>query len=75
VHEHSLPNIHDVDNITSIRQITFPKPILQALGMDYGGKVAFDLRGPQDIVTRFDEAFHEDPAITSRWLGALRFRV
>jgi antitoxin PrlF len=33
--------------------------------VDYGGKVAFDLRGSQVIVTRADEASHEDPAIAS----------
>jgi antitoxin PrlF len=51
--------------ITSKGQITLPKPIRQALGVDYGGKVAFDLRGSQVIVTRADEASHEDPAIAS----------
>ena len=34
----------------------------QALGVDTGGKVAFDLRGGEVVVTRAD-AEHEDPAI------------
>ena len=55
--------IHEVATITSKGQITLPKPIRQALGVDYGGKVAFDLRGSQVIVTRADESPHEDPAI------------
>ena len=42
-----------------------PKPIRQALGVDYGGKVEFDLRGTQNIVTRADEPPHEDQAIGS----------
>jgi antitoxin PrlF len=60
-----MPAIHEIATITSKGQITLPKPIRQALGVDYGGKVAFDLRGSEVIVTRADEAFHEDPAITS----------
>lgn len=60
-----MPVIHEVATITSKGQITLPKPIRQALGVDYGGKVAFDLRGSQVIVTRADEPSHEDPAIGS----------
>ena len=46
-------------------QITLPKPIRQALGVDFGGKVAFDLRGTQVVVSRVDNEGHEDPAIAS----------
>jgi antitoxin PrlF len=60
-----MPAIHEVATITSKGQITLPKAIRQALGVDYGGKVAFDLRGSQVIVTRADETAHEDPAIGS----------
>jgi antitoxin PrlF len=59
-----MPSIHEIATITSKGQITLPKPIRQALGVDYGGKVAFDLRGTQVVVTRADEPPHEDPAIT-----------
>ena len=31
--------------------------------MDFGGKVAFDLRGSQVVVSRADNQEHEDPAI------------
>ena len=58
-----MPAIHEVATITAKGQITLPKPIRQALGVDYGGKVAFDLRGSQVVVTRVDEE-HEDPAIS-----------
>lgn len=57
--------IHEVATITSKGQITLPKTIRQALGVDYGGKVAFDLRGSQVIVTRAEDSVHEDPAIGS----------
>jgi antitoxin PrlF len=60
-----MPAIHEVATITSKGQITLPKPIRQALGVDYGGKVAFDLQGSQVIVTRANEPSHEDPAIGS----------
>jgi antitoxin PrlF len=65
-----MPAIHEVATITSKGQITLPKPIRQALGVDYGGKVAFDLRGSQVIVTRVEDSSHDDPAIAS-FLGLL----
>lgn len=58
-----MPAIHEEATITAKGQITLPKPIRQALGVDYGGKVAFDLRGSQVIVTRAEDPSHEDPAI------------
>jgi antitoxin PrlF len=60
-----MPAIHEVATITSKGQITLPKPIRQALGVDYGGKVAFELRGSQVVVSRAEETPHEDPAIAS----------
>ena len=56
--------IHEVATITSKGQITLPKPIRQALGVDFGGKVAFDLQGSQVVVTRAENEVHEDPAIS-----------
>ncbi|MBM5810497.1 MAG: AbrB/MazE/SpoVT family DNA-binding domain-containing protein [Gammaproteobacteria bacterium] len=64
-----MPDIHEVATLTSKGQITLPKPIRQVLGVDAGGKVAFDLRGGAVIVTRAD-AEHEDPAIGA-FLGLL----
>ena len=55
--------LHEVATITSKGQITLPKAIRQALGVDSGGKVAFDLMGSQVVVTRVDVDDHEDPAI------------
>lgn len=57
--------IREVATLTSKGQITLPKPIRQALGVDAGGKVAFALRGSQVVVTRVEEASHDDPAIDS----------
>lgn len=62
--------IHEFATITSKGQITLPKPIRQALGVDVGGKVAFELGdNGQVVVTRVD-AGHEDPAIGA-FLGML----
>jgi antitoxin PrlF len=60
-----MPHIHEVATVTSKGQITLPKPIRQALGIGIGGKVAFDLRGSEIVVTRADDAEHKDPAIES----------
>ncbi len=57
--------IHEVATVTSKGQITLPKPIRQALSIDFGSKVAFDLRGSKVIVSRVEDAPHEDPAIAS----------
>ena len=57
-----MPEIHEVATLTSKGQITLPKSIRQALGVDTGGKVAFDLRGGEVVVTRAITN-HEDPAI------------
>lgn len=64
-----MPAIHEVATLTSKGQITLPKPIRQALGVDAGGKVAFDLRDGDVVVTRVDTE-HEDPAIVA-FLGLL----
>lgn len=65
-----MSDIHEVATITSKGQITLPKPIRQALGVTIGGKVAFDLRHGEVIVTRADDAEHQDPAIEA-FLGVL----
>ena len=54
--------IREIATLTSKGQITLPKSIRQALDVGTGGKVAFDLRGGEVIVSRVD-AEHEDPAI------------
>ena len=58
-------SIHEVATLTSKGQITLPKPIRQALSVDFGGKLAFDLEGDRVIVTRVADEPHEDPAIAS----------
>ena len=60
-----MQTIHEVATITSKGQITLPKSIRQALGVDFGSKVAFDLRGSQVFISSVEDAPHEDPAIMS----------
>ncbi|WP_395347045.1 type II toxin-antitoxin system PrlF family antitoxin [Variovorax sp. UC122_21] len=57
-----MSEIHEIATLTSKGQLTLPKSIRQALGVDIGGKVAFDLRDGEVVVTRA-HAEHEDPAI------------
>jgi antitoxin PrlF len=57
--------IHELATITSKGQITLPKPIRQALGVDAGDKVAFDLHEDGKVVVSRAEADHEDPAINA----------
>jgi len=54
--------IHEVATVTSKGQITLPKSIRHALGVDCGSKIAFDLLNSQVTVSRVDEP-HRDPAI------------
>jgi antitoxin PrlF len=65
-----MSRIHEVATITSKGQITLPKPIRQALGVDDGGKVAFDFNGKTIMVTRAEPGEHADPAI-ARFLALL----
>jgi antitoxin PrlF len=58
-----MPSIHETATVTSKGQITLPKSIRQALGIDVGGKVSFELQGETVIVTRAAVVAHEDPAI------------
>lgn len=60
-----MHHLHEVATVTSKGQITLPKPIRQALGIAVGGRVAFDLRGSEIVVTRADEVEHQDPAIAA----------
>ncbi|MDP2833423.1 MAG: type II toxin-antitoxin system PrlF family antitoxin [Pseudomonadota bacterium] len=58
-----MPHIHEVATLTSKGQITLPKAIRQALGVSLGGKLAFDLRGTEVVVTLAGQDEHNDPAI------------
>lgn len=59
-----MPTVHEVASITSKGQITLPKAIRQLLDISVGGKVAFDLRGDEVVISKVPEAnTYHDPAI------------
>lgn len=58
-----MPDIHEVATLTSKGQVTLPKPIRQALGVETGSKVAFDLGEDGRVTVSRADAGHEDPAI------------
>ena len=55
--------IREVATTTAKGQITLPKSIRQALGLDVGSKVAFELHENGQIVVSRVDTEHEDPAI------------
>lgn len=58
-----MTTFHETATVTSKGQITLPKAVRQALGVDAGCKLSFDLIGSQLIVSRIGSQQHEDPAI------------
>lgn len=54
--------LEEVSTITAKGQTTIPKSVRQALGVDYGGKIAFRVDAHGVSVRRAD-AEHDDPAI------------
>ena len=62
--------IHEVATMTAKGQITLPKAIRQALGVDVGAKVAFEFHENGRVVVSRADADHEDPAIGA-FLGLL----
>ena len=58
-----MTNLHEISTLTSKGQVTLPKSIRQALGVDVGSKIAFDLREDGGIIVTRADAAHEDPAI------------
>lgn len=65
-----MPHIHQIATMTSKGQITLPKPIRQALGVDAGGRVAFDFNGQVITVSMAAPVEHYDPLV-SRFLALL----
>lgn len=58
-----MPIIQEVATMTSKGQITLPRTVRQALGVDVGAKVAFALHEDGQIVVSRADTEHEDPAI------------
>ena len=54
----------EIGTITAKGQTTIPKSVRQALGVDYGGKIAF-LIDEHGVTLRRADSEHDDPAIDS----------
>lgn len=60
-----MPAIEEVCTITAKGQTTVPKSIRQALGVGYGGKIAFRVEdGCVTVHAQPTDGVHEDPALT-----------
>ncbi|MBN9459657.1 MAG: type II toxin-antitoxin system PrlF family antitoxin [Burkholderiales bacterium] len=58
-----MPNVKEPATVTSKGQLTLPKAVRQAMGVEAGDKVVFELREDGQVVVTRWEAEHEDPAI------------
>lgn len=58
-----MPILHEVATMTAKGQITVPKPIRQALGVDTGTKVMFELQDNGEVIVSRVDAEHEDAAL------------
>ena len=56
--------LEEISTITAKGQTTIPKSVRQALGVDYGGKIAFRVDESGVTIHRAD-AEHDDPVIDS----------
>lgn len=60
-----MPTIHELATLTSKGQITLPKAIRQALGVDTGDKIVFNLTERGRITVSRVASEHQDPAISA----------
>ena len=60
-----MPILREVATVTSKGQITIPKAVRQALEIDVGAKLAFEVHEGGKIVVGHADPEHEDPAIAA----------
>jgi len=60
-----MQTIQETATLTSKGQLTLPKSIRQALGVDIGGKISFHLSEDGRVQVARAETCHEDPAISA----------
>ena len=58
-----MPIVQEVATITAKGQITLPRTVRRALGVDVGAKVRFELHEDGQIVVSRADAEHADPVI------------
>jgi antitoxin PrlF len=59
-----MAKIEETSRITTKGQTTVPKAVRQALGVDYGGTIAFRIEGDR-VTVRNADAERRDPALTA----------
>ena len=59
-----MPRVEEVCTITAKGQTTVPKAVRQALGVGYGGKIAFRVEEGRVTVHGLAGTASEDPALT-----------
>jgi|SRR5579863_8689988 len=64
-----MAGITETSTITAKGQTTVPKAVRQALGVDYGGKLAYRIEGGRVTILN-PEADHRDPALAA-FLGLI----
>lgn len=57
--------IRKVSTITEKGQTTVPKPVREALGLDYGGRIAFYIDENRHVSVERDDEDEDDPVIDS----------
>ena len=55
--------LEEISTITAKGQTTIPKSVRQALGVDYGGRIAFRVDGERGVTVYRADDEHDDPAI------------
>jgi antitoxin PrlF len=55
--------LEEISTITAKGQTTIPKSVRQALGVDYGGRIAFRVDDKRGVTVYRAEDEHDDPAI------------
>ena len=65
--------IEEISTITAKGQTTVPKAVRQALGLDYGGKIAYRIEDGR-VVIHNAEAEHSDPALAA-FLGLIEKEI
>jgi antitoxin PrlF len=59
-----MPKLEAVSTITTKGQTTVPKAVRKILGVDAGGRIAFEVEGDQVTLRRVDPGEdHEDPVL------------
>ncbi|MCG7357635.1 type II toxin-antitoxin system PrlF family antitoxin [Roseomonas mucosa] len=59
-----MPSLEEVCTITAKGQTTVPKAIRQALGVGYGGRIAFRMEGNTVTLHALPEEDEADPALS-----------